>query len=257
MSGCASCSAPSAAEGKWAASRGQSYGLLAWLFLETPDALFLKRMRSAEVRTYFASLAADRSFDPSILAGLEEIREWLAARAHQPLEQLCQELAIQGTRLLKGIAPGYGPPPPYEAVYRRPGAGVDAETLLSLREFYREAGADLAPICGERSDHLGMELDFMRFLCAEESRLWDLKDAGAAIRYRGIQQRFLAEHLLTWTPGYCQRILAEPEALFFHGVVRALSGFLLEDAALLDRWSAEATPGNPGPVIRWWGRGDL
>lgn len=250
MSGGASCTAPSAAECKWAASRGQSYSLLAWFFLETPDAPFLERMRGAEVGTYLASLAADRGFDPSILAGLAEIREWLAARAHQPLEQLRQELAVQGARLFKGIAPGYGPPPPYEAVHRRPGAGVDADTLLSLREFYREAGADLAPISDERSDHLGMELDFMRFLCAEESRLWESEDAWAAIRYRGIQRRFLAEHLLTWIPGYCQRILGEPGVVFFHGVARALSGFLAEEAALLERWAAEATPGDPVRVIR-------
>lgn len=184
-----------------------------------------------------------------VIAGLEEMRGWLAAHAHQPLEQVRQELAVQGARLFRGIAPGYGPPPPYEAVHRRPGAGVDADTLLSLRGFYREAAADLPSTSRERLDHVGIELDFMRFLCEEESRLWRSGDAGEAARYRRIQRRFLTAHLAPWVPGYCQRILAEQCAPFFHGLARALSGFLAEEARLLDSGSEEGDgPGRPGPA---------
>lgn len=241
--------APSAAQSEWAASRERGYGFLAWLFLETPDSLFLQRMLGAEVGAYLASLAMSGDADPSMIAGLEEMRGWLAARAHQPLEQLRQELAVQMTRLLKGVAPGYGPPPPYEAVYRRLGAGVDVETLLSIRRFYREAGADLPSTSRERLDHLGMELDFMRFLCGEESRLWLSGAADDATRYRRIQRRFLANHLMPWVPGYCEKVLAEPCVPFFHGVAKALSGFLAGDARLLDRWvEAEEATGHPDPA---------
>ena len=240
---------PSTAESKQAGFREQSYGFLAWLFLETPDTPFLERMLGADVGSYVASLAAGGSSHPMVIAGLEEMRGWLAARAHQPLEQLRQELAVQGTWLFKGIAPGYGPPPPYEAVYRRPGAGVDVETLLSIRRFYREAAADLPPNSRERLDHLGMELDFMRFLCAEESRLWCSSDAEEAVRYRRIERRFFAEHLEAWVPEYCQKLLAERCAPFFHGLARVVSGFLAEDAALLESWSGEEDgPGRADPA---------
>ena len=201
MNGANAFPAPSAAESEWAASRERSYGFLAWLFLETPDAPFIGRMLGAEVGSCVALLATTGSTHPMIIAGLEEMRGWLAAQAHQPLEQLRAELAVQETWLFKGIAPGYGPPPPYETVYRQPGAGADAETQLSLRSFYHEAAAELPPNARERLDHLGMELDFMRFLCGEESSHWGSNDAGEAVRYRRIQQRFLAEHLLQWVPG--------------------------------------------------------
>ncbi len=241
--------AQSTAENEWAASRGRSYGFLAWLFLESPDTPFLERMRGAEVGTYLASLAAGGDSDPLIQAGLEEMRGWLAGHADQPLEQLRQELAIQGTWLFKGMAPGYGPPPPYEAVHRRPGAGVDAETLLSLRAFYREAAAEPPSTARERLDHLGLELDFMRFLCEEESRLWRSGDAREATRYRRIQQRFLAAHLTPWVPGYCHRILGEQCPPFFLGLVRALSGFLAGEATLLDSESEGVDgPELPGPA---------
>jgi TorA maturation chaperone TorD len=239
--------APSATLGEWAAARGRGYGFLAWLFLETPDIPFLERMLSADVGAYVALLAASGGVHPMINGGLEEMRGWLAAHADQPLEQLRKELAVQATWLFKGMAPGYGPPPPYEAVYRRPGAGVDAETLLSLRSFYREAAADLPADSRERLDHLGMELDFMRFSCGEESRFWDSNDVAEAARYRRIQRQFLAEHLVAWVPAYCEKILAEPCAPFYHGLARVLSGFLVEDAALLDRWAAEAA-GHPDPT---------
>ena len=238
---------PSVAEGERAASRGRGYGFLAWLFLETPDAPFLGRMLDANLGPYLASLASSGGIDAQILAGLEEMRGWLRAHADEPLEELRQELAVQGTRLFKGIAPGYGPPPPYEAVYRRPGAGVDADTLLSLRGFYREAAAELPSPSRERLDHLGLELDFMRFLCEEESRLWCSDDAREASRYRQIQQRFLVAHLTPWVPGYCQRILAEACAPFFHGLVRALSGFLAGEARQLHSVSEGVEgPGLPG-----------
>jgi putative dimethyl sulfoxide reductase chaperone len=241
--------AHSTAESEQAASRGRSYGFLAWLFLEGPDTPFLERMRGADVGTYLASLAAGGDADPLIQAGLEEMHGWLAGRADQPPEQLRQELAIQGTWLFKGMAPGYGPPPPYEAVHRRPGAAVDAETLLSLHAFYREAAAEVPSTSRERLDHLGLELDFMRFLCEEEDRLWRSGDAGEAIRHRRIQRRFLAAHLTPWVPGYCQRILGEECAPFFHGLARALSGFLAGEARLLDSQFERAdAPGLPGPA---------
>ena len=230
-------SPPSSAESDRADSRSRSYGFLAWLFLETPDTAFIERMLDADIASYVASLATGGSSHPFITAGLEEMRGWLAAHSHQSPEQLRTLLAVQETWLFKGMAPGYGPPPPYETVYRRPGAGADAETMLNLRRYYREAAAELSPDPRERLDHLGMELDFMRFLCEEESRLWGSGDAGEAARYRRIQRRFLVEHLVAWAPEYCQRILAERCESFFHGVVKVLSGFLAEDTALLEGWA--------------------
>ena len=239
---------PSAVASEQAASRERGYGFLAWLFLEGPDIPFLERMLDADVGSAVASLAAGGTAHPLIIAGLNEMRGWLAAQAHLPLEQIRQELAVQGTWLFRGIALGYGPPPPYEAVHRRPGTGGDAETLLRIRRFYREAAADPPPNSHERLDHLGIELDFMRFLCGEESRLWLENDAGEAIRYRRMERRFLAEHLMAWAPEYCQRILAEPCAPFFHGLVKVLSGFLGGDARLLDGAEEQDGVKDPDPA---------
>jgi TorA maturation chaperone TorD len=85
-----------------------------------------------------------------------------------------------------------------------------------------------------------MELDFMRFLCEQEAALWRSNDAAGAARYRGIQRRFLASHLMAWAPDYCQMVLAEPCPLFAQGLAKMVSGFLANDAALLARWAEGA-----------------
>ena len=248
MNGAKAFSAPSSVESDQAASRSRSYGFLAWLFLESPDTAFIEQMLGEDVASYLATLATGESSHPSIIAGLEEMRGWLAAHSHQSPEQLLTLLAVQQTGLFKGIAPGYGPPPPYETVYRRPGAGGDSETMLNLRSYYREVAAEPSPNIRERLDHLGMELDFMRYLSEEESWLWRVNETAEAGRYRRIQRQFLAEHLSPWVPEYCQKILAEPCEPFFHGVVKVLSGFLAEDTALLDAWTEGCGQGRPDPI---------
>ncbi len=210
--------------------REQGYAFLAWLFLEGPDLDFLQRLLDAD-----PPLPAGKAVDGKVAAGLEEMRSWLAARSDVPLPQLLQQLRVEGTRLFRGIAPGYGPPPPYETLYRRSRAGSDANILLRIRDRYREAAAELSAGSRERMDHVGMELEFMRFLCGEERRLRLAREDEGALQYRRMERRFLTEHLMTWVPEYCRRILDEPCAPFFHGMLRVLSAFLASDAEWLER----------------------
>ncbi len=210
-----------------ARGRGAAYGFLAWLFLADPDAPFLQQLSPG------SDWQPDEDASPAVRAGIQEMREYLSERAQSPLEQTRVELAVQRTRLFRGVAPGYGPPPPYETVYRCPKEGSEPEVMLQVASFYREAGASLPADYAERQDYLGLELDLMRLLCEEESRQWAAGDADAAEPWRRLQQRFLREHLLAWAPRFCERILAEPGVRFYHGVVRVLSGFLTEEAGLL------------------------
>ncbi len=214
-----------------ARDRGISYGFLAWLFLEHPDREFLERMLSAEPASWALSVG-EGEVSPSILAGLEAMRASLSSRPGQSTEGLCRELAVQRTRLFRGVAPGYGPPPPYETLYRDPEGAGEAEVMLQLRRFYREAGAQLPPDQGERLDYLGLELDLMRLLCEEESLLWGEDDRQGVARARGIQEELLTRHLLAWAPRFCQVILKEPGVPFYHGVAALLSAFLKEEATL-------------------------
>ena len=150
----------------------------------------------------------------------------------QTLEDICLALAVEHTRYLRGIGRAYGPPPPYESLYRSPEAGEDNSYLLQLTEFYQQAQAAIRTENAERVDYLGIELDFMRLLCEEESRCLEQgDDHGSCSYFIHLQQHFLHEHLLAWAPRFCESFIAQTTNGFYHGVALLLLGFLEAEAA--------------------------
>lgn len=216
-----------------ARDRATGYGFLAWLFLENPDVDFVQGMLRGDVASPAASRSDGAGMSLGIRAGLQAMSATLAGREGSSAEELCLELAVQRTRLFRGVAPGYGPPPPYETLFRCPEPSAEAEVMLQLRRFYREVRAEIPSGREERPDYLGLELELMRLLCEEESRLWGEGDAERAARWRATQRRFLCEHLLAWVPRFCEVVRKEPNVPFYHGVATLLASFLEEEAALL------------------------
>ena len=207
--------------------RAAAYRLLAWFLLERPDEAFIRGMLARGVGSWLS--ATDQSL-ASMREGLLGMRDFLATRQTYEPEKLCLDLAVQWTRLFRGVAPGYGPRPPYEAMYRGKEGETHAELLLDLGSLYSVAGVAISAGRSERPDHLGLELDLMGLLCSEESGFWSQGNAEEAVRRRDLQRRVLQEHLLLWVPAYCEVILREADVPFYHGVMRALSALLNEDA---------------------------
>jgi len=113
------------------------------------------------------------------------------------------ELEIEYTYLFVTAAPNL-PAPPYESVYS--GAGLlMGEPASQVRCAYREAGLVLHEAPGLLPDHVTAELAFMAYLVKQEANA--LRDApGQARAWQARQQRFLAEHLLCWSPSFLARI---------------------------------------------------
>ena len=212
-----------------AADRAAAYRLLGWFLLERPDEGFIRGMLTGSVDSWLSAT------DPSLASmreGILGMRDYLATRQADEPEKLCLELAVQWTRFFRGVAPGYGPRPPYEAIYRGKEGETHAELLLDLGTLYGVAGVAISADRSERPDHLGLELDLMGLFCSEESGCWSRSDGKEAARWRELQRRLLQEHLFQWVPAYCGVILREPNVPFYHGVMRALSALLDEDAPL-------------------------
>lgn len=214
-----------------AQSRSVAYGFLAWLFLDNPDRAFIDAMMTQEEMLRAGVLDDGEEISPAILSGLRQIRSDIAKYSESSIDDLCIELGIQRTRLLRGIDPGYGPPPPYEAVYRCPGDCQESELMLRITAFYQEAGAQLPYGQRERLDYLGCELDLMRFMCAEEVERREDGDIDAAEKMRQLQYSFLKEHLLVWVPTFCSVAQQDPRVEFYHGVVTMMGAYLQEDAS--------------------------
>jgi len=216
-----------------AGERASAYALVAWAFLENPDPQFVQRMLAWRDDPSATSPENRGGAAEAFRAGLLQMRGSLEARAGFSPEKIALELSVQRTRLFRGVAPGYGPPPPYEALYRGGDPMSEAALMLELRDFYREAAVWMAPGIVDRPDYLGLELDLMRVLCEEESRAWNSGDAAGAERARRIQKSFLSRHLLPWAPQFCETLLREPGVPFYHALAIILSGLLREEAGAL------------------------
>jgi len=164
-----------------------------------------------------------------VATGLREMKEAVTPDDGTGLQALSMELSRQRTRLFRGLAPGYGAPPPYESRHRARQGASEMETLLAVQGIFTEAGVDLARLT-DRPDYLGLQLELMGFLCEEESRLRGSGDAEGADRAAALQERMLIEHLLRWVPSYCGLLRKEAGVGFYAGLSRVLEGFLVEEA---------------------------
>ena len=234
-----------------AQSRAAIYGFLAWLFLEQPDADFVTRLLEDEVQDSINSLSSKIALDSRMLDGLKLMRLSLMNGEFRTMEDLCRALAIEHTRLMRGIGSSYGPPPPYESLYRSSETGDDHSCLLQLTEFYHTAQVAVPAEDAERVDYLGLELDLMRLLCEEECHSLEQGNRMEADHYSVLQQHFLVEHLLAWAPRFCESFMAHTPKGFYHGVALLLLGFLEAEAAIVDEQPDESPEftGNTGLVL--------
>jgi Uncharacterized component of anaerobic dehydrogenases len=137
----------------------------------------------------------------------------------------CENLAVDWTRLVRGVARDYGPVPPYEALYR----GVqDFQSLArELATTYRQAGIALTP-AQDRPDSLVVELEFLATLLQLEQSSLHVADWQGAERYRRLAAAFLQNHLGTWVADYCTEALNYAETDFYRGVLKLTASFVAE-----------------------------
>lgn len=96
------------------------------------------------------------------------------------------------------IAP---PLPLFEGMHRQ-GSGRDG-ILMELSRFYDFFDVQLAQN-PEYPDHLGIELEFLAWLCQQETVVQ--QRGGNAQAFRRAQRDFLTRHLLAWVPAFCSKL---------------------------------------------------
>jgi len=121
--------------------RSKAYSLLATVFLEIPTADSVGLIR----KTFYK--------------GTEEKAPFI--------EEMLEEIAIDRTRLMRGLTPN-GPTPPYQSAF----SGTQAsKTLQELMAFYTRCSFILNENAQEAPDYLGVELAFAAQLCKKLASL--------------------------------------------------------------------------------------
>jgi len=199
-----------------ARQRGEAYRLLSALFADPLDAEAIGRT---------ASVPAEAPVDDGFAGELLSVFRQTPDR-----QQLADRLAVEHARLFRGIREGYGPPPPYESLWREGQLMGDSTVRVATR--YLEAGyrpeGRFAPC-----DHIVEELRFMAALCNAEHEARQAGRTQDARQARDQQQRFLDEHLTTWMGGYCQTLAEQSQEPLYQSLARMTTTVLEQDALQL------------------------
>ncbi len=149
-------------------------------------------------------------------------------------------LQVEWTKLFRGVAKGYSPPPPYESVYKEGILG--GKVSQSVADVYSENGMEVSKASSELPDFIGVEFKFMATLAAKEARAWgsDPKEARLLL---GAQGRFATEHLRPWIPQFCEKAKELAKTDFYRAVIDVLQSVSEWDATLLDGIEKTASNG--------------
>ena len=205
--------------GSEARQRGEAYWFLASLFAARPEGEALARLLALAEQT---PTQGDSVAD-GILAALRDVGD-------RPALEL--RLATEHTRLFRGVREGYGPPPPYESLWRE--GQLMGDSTVAAAEAYLEAGYVHDESWGPL-DHIVEELRFMAALCHAEDEAWRTNRADEAEWARERQLSFLDRHLLVWMPGYCRTLEEQAHEPLYQALARATAVVQEQDAELLRR----------------------
>lgn len=200
----------------WLQGRHWIYSLLATVYYQGPTEELLANFPKEEALQEFAR----RLGNSLVQEGVTELyREWNARREERDYPG---DLWADYNRLFVG--PGKLLAPPWESVYRSKERLVFGESTLQVRSFYQRYGVEVKNRNKEPDDHVGLEMEFMAYLCQEA--LEKIRAGADAFPYIQASQQFLEEHLGQWVPEFCGDVEEGAKTGFFRGVAKFTRGWL-------------------------------
>jgi TorA maturation chaperone TorD len=209
-------------------ARAEVYRFFATLFLNQPTQEILDGVLSDQGASALEALFPD---DPSVGRFRELVEDYRNGN------NKAEEFLLDYESMFR--VPGEAYIHPYESVYRHesyPEEGVKKAMVYGVwaqevAKLYEAEG--LAPIEGftELPDHLGVELEFMAFLChraAEAVASGDNKDAEI---FGSKQREFLQKHLLSWSEKCLMKMKEKASTPLYLYLANLLKSFLAEEGS--------------------------
>jgi len=207
-----------------AAGRAKTYGILAALYTAPPTAEIAAMIRAG-------GLAQESS--GALTAAADELTAcFLRAASEQQPES---DIVAEHTRLFTlpfGVVP-------HESFYVDEKKHLGGHVTVGVQRYYEAAAAQLTGACIELPDHMGVELEFMKFLCDIEAQLWQEPNWEGLQRCLEFQNGFLAEHLLQWHRALCDKILAEADLGLYRALARLTNDFLEAERVFVPELAGE------------------
>lgn len=210
-------------------NRANMYSFLATLLNQRPDSALVFNLKTAG-GDFICSLAEKASLTGLSAEGFRDMAKYVDESKGQPEKEIEQDLAVDWTRLFRGLSPAYSPMPPYEAAFTET-PGNEIELIQQVNNFYRSHGLVVDDGTNERPDYMGLELSFLEYLADAEAEAWESGNADLAKTYQNTARVFLQEHLSTWADKFIEPAMGFAKTSFYHGFLKLCRGVVAEAAA--------------------------
>jgi TorA maturation chaperone TorD len=211
--------------------RRDLYGLLSSAYIQLPQmkTLEMKWEPAVELLKY-PQEGCEEAFK-QIQKGLNLV-ELSGPKKDRIDEEILKNISKDWTRLFRGVVRD-GILPPYESLYRK--GRLQKKTAQEINRLFSRLGIQIPEEWHQPSDYIGVELDFMRFLCDKEWRLRN--DGGRSALREAIQteKSFIEDHIALWVPVFCERMLEEAREGYYRGLAHLTLGLMGFDRLWVSR----------------------
>jgi TorA maturation chaperone TorD len=219
-----------------AEARSRVYELLSNVYNRLPNNDFVEMLLDQDVRSLFGYATGDyMASNPQreeLEQGIQAIELFRKQVGEVNRDDLITRLGVDRTRLYRGLKRDYGPPPPYESVYQGSHT-VMAESALQVKNVYSVWGYQPPPIGNEPPDYIGIEIDFLRFLCSEEAAALRSEDREKAQKCLNAENDLLNNHMVGWIPRFCAEAQNYAKEELYRGITRLTSVYVVLEAERL------------------------
>lgn len=194
-----------------AGGRAKTYAVLAALYSAPPTEELAALIRAGGLAPEGGSLLS---------AAAEALTQSFRRAASDGLPET--ELVAEHTRLFtlpSGVVP-------HESYYADENRRVGGHVTAGVMRYYDMAAARLTGACLELPDHIGVELEFMQFLCDIEKQFWKESNGDGLQRCLEFQNGFMTDHLLLWHRELCEKILNETSLEIYRALATLTIEFL-------------------------------
>lgn len=199
-----------------------SLEFIAAIFNCPPDKTTAANMKSAG-EPFWAELESDEN--SSIREGIQELAQF--AEQCRQMDEREIEIALRAdwTKLFRGLGAGFGPIPPFEALFLGRD-GNDVDILQTVAQTYIKFNLVNSDVIKNRQDYLGIEIDFLRYLAEKEADAWQEMDEQKARVYQTAFNEFFSNHPYQWGRAFCDQAAKCSDTKFYRGFLYLVQGIL-------------------------------
>ena len=123
------------------------------------------------------------------------------------------------------------PVSPFESVYTTDEHLMRRDSCVKARHAYAASGFAPASALRVPEDHISVELQFCAMLLNRAADFAVAHEPEAAARDMAAQATFVREHLVGWTPRFCELLEGRASTDFYRGIAQMLRRLVAEESA--------------------------